>query len=114
MKNNGKDSSSKRTKYINIRYYFVTDLIEKYELSLDWCPKIDMIGYLITKTTQYEVFKRFQYQIMGVTEDQDPGLVNPEKYPEYQVCKDGQKAARNAAPAPRSVLEYMFWNKHAK
>ena len=35
LKNNGKDSSSKRTKYINIRYYFVTDLIEKYELSLD-------------------------------------------------------------------------------
>ena len=29
LEKNGKDSSSKRTKHINIRYYFVTDRIEK-------------------------------------------------------------------------------------
>ena len=34
LENNGKSSSSKLTKHIKIRYYFVTDLIEKYELSL--------------------------------------------------------------------------------
>ena len=34
LEKNGNYSSSKRTKHINIRYYFVTYRIEKYELSL--------------------------------------------------------------------------------
>ena len=34
LENNGKASRSKRTKHINIRYYFVTDHIEKYEIYL--------------------------------------------------------------------------------
>ena len=31
LDNNGKQSSSKRTRYINIRYYFITDRIMKQE-----------------------------------------------------------------------------------
>ena len=34
LENNGKASISKRTKNKNIRYYFVTYRIEKYELSI--------------------------------------------------------------------------------
>ena len=34
LEKNGNYSSSKRTKHINIRYYFITYRIEKYELSL--------------------------------------------------------------------------------
>jgi hypothetical protein len=44
LEKNGKASSSKRTKHINIRYFFITDRVSKEELSVVWCPTGDMIG----------------------------------------------------------------------
>ena len=98
LEDNGKASSSNRTKHINIRYYFITDRIEKYELSLEFCTIVEMIGYFMTKPTQGAVFKRFRDQLTEVTEAQDPGPVNPKKYREDKISKHGQKASRNASP----------------
>jgi hypothetical protein len=66
LEKNGKASSSKRTKHINIRYYFVTDRIEQKELSVEWCPTGDMIADFMTKPTQGALFTKFRDQIMGV------------------------------------------------
>jgi hypothetical protein len=49
MGKNGKASSSKRTKHINIRCYFVTDRIRKKDLTVEWCPMGDTIGDFMTK-----------------------------------------------------------------
>jgi hypothetical protein len=46
LEKNGKASSSKRTKHINIRYFFVTDRISNKELSVEWCPTKQMIAAL--------------------------------------------------------------------
>jgi hypothetical protein len=73
MEKNGKASRSKRTKHINIRYYFVTDRINKKELTVEWCPMGDMTGDYMTKPTQGALFKKFRDQIMGVINAQDPG-----------------------------------------
>ena len=73
LEKNGKASSSKRTKHINIRYYFVTDRIAKGELSVEWCPTGDMIADFMTKPNQGALFCRFRDQIMGVVKAQDPG-----------------------------------------
>ena len=51
LENNGKALSSKRMKHLNIRYYFVTYRIGKYELSLEWCLTSDMIGDFMIKLT---------------------------------------------------------------
>ena len=53
----------------------------------------------MTKPTQDAAFKIFRDQLMEVTEDQDPGPENLQKYREYQVIKYGHKAARNASPS---------------
>jgi hypothetical protein len=73
LEKNGKASSSKRTKHINIRYFFVTDLINKGELTVEWCPTGDMIGDFMTKPTQGALFRHFRDQIMGVISAQPPG-----------------------------------------
>ena len=73
MEKNGKASSSKRTKHINIRYYFVTDRIRKKELTVEWCPTGDMIGDYMTKPNQGALFKKFRDQIMGVIPARNPG-----------------------------------------
>jgi hypothetical protein len=73
MEKNGKASSSKRTKHINIRYYFVTDRIRKKDLTVEWCPTGDMIGDFMTKPNQGALFTKFRDQIMGVIPAKSPG-----------------------------------------
>ena len=73
LERNGKASSSKRTKHINIRYFFVTDRIKNQELTVEWCPTGDMIADFMTKPTQGALFKKFRDQIMGVIPAQSPG-----------------------------------------
>lgn len=73
LEKNGKASSSKRTKHINIRYFFITDRVNKGEVSLLWCPTGDMIGDFMTKPLQGALFRKFRDQIMGVVPAKDPG-----------------------------------------
>ena len=79
MEKNGKASSSKRTKHINIRYFFVTDRISKKELTVDWCPTGDMVADFMTKPTQGTFFKRFRDMLMGVKAlpTKGTGLIHP-------------------------------------
>jgi hypothetical protein len=37
LEKNGKASSSKHTKQVNIRYFFITDRVDKGDVSLVWC-----------------------------------------------------------------------------
>jgi len=73
LEKNGKFSSSKRTKHINIRFFFITDRIKNGEVTLKWCPTGDMIADYATKPLQGALFKKFRDQIMGVVPAQDPG-----------------------------------------
>jgi hypothetical protein len=66
LEKNGKASSSKRTKHINIRYFFVTDMIKKDMLDVRWCPTADMVGDFWTKPTQGSLFRKHRDLIMGV------------------------------------------------
>ena len=49
LEKNGKQSSSKRTSHINIRYFFITDRIMKQKASVEFCPTFDMIWDYFTK-----------------------------------------------------------------
>ena len=62
---NGKKSSSKRTRAINIRYFFLTDQIEKGNLSVEHCPTTEMTGDFFTKPLQGRLFEKHRKQIMG-------------------------------------------------
>jgi hypothetical protein len=60
-------------KHVNIGYFFITDHIDKGDVSLVWCPTGDMIGDFMTKPLQGALFWKFRDQIMGVVPAQDPG-----------------------------------------
>ena len=66
LENNGKRSSSKRTRAINIRYFFLTDQIEKGRLQVVYCPTEDMTADFFPKPLQGTLFQKFQREIMGV------------------------------------------------
>ncbi len=67
LERNGKSSSSKRTKHINVRYFFITDRISRGEVRVEWCPTNDMIADFMSKPLQGALFKKFRDLIMGVT-----------------------------------------------
>ena len=66
LENNGKASSSKRTKHINIRCFFITDRIKQGEVTAKWCSAKEMIGDHMTKPLQGVLFTKFRDLIMGV------------------------------------------------
>jgi hypothetical protein len=66
LENNGKVSSSKRTKHINIRFYFITDRIANEELSVEYCPTGEMTGDFFTKPLQGHQFIKFRRIIMNL------------------------------------------------
>jgi len=62
---NGKRSSGKRTRALNIRYFFLTDQRAKGNLDVEYCPTGDMLGDYFTKPKQGQDFKKFRSAIMG-------------------------------------------------
>ena len=67
LEKNGKRSSGKRTRALNIRYFFLSDQIEKGNVTVEHCPAKDMIGDFMSKPLQGKLFKDFKTLIMGNT-----------------------------------------------
>ena len=78
MAKNGKASSGKRTKHINIRYFFVADRIDSNELTIEYCPTGDMIGDFFTKPLQGAQFIKFRKEILNLEYD-DLSMYNIER-----------------------------------
>jgi hypothetical protein len=65
LETNGKKSSSRRTRALNIRYFFITDQVEKGNAEIEYCGTDDMVGDFFTKPLQGEKFRKFRDSIMG-------------------------------------------------
>ena len=66
LEKNGMSSAGKRSRHINIRYFFITDRIAKKELSIEFCPTDEMIADFFTKPLQGKKFKKFRKIVMGL------------------------------------------------
>jgi hypothetical protein len=66
LSENGKASSGKGTRHINIRYFFITDRIASKEVAIQYCPTKEMVADYFTKPLQGELFYKFRDQIMGL------------------------------------------------
>ena len=97
---NGKASSTKCTKHINIWYFFITDRIAKGDLTVEWCLTTDMVGDYMTKPLQGALFHKFCDQIMGMVSIQDPCTITPKKQVNKILAPQIKKVWHH-----RSVLE---------
>ena len=62
---NGRKSVTKRTRAINIRYFFLADQREKGNIMVEWCPTNKMLGDPMTKPLQGASFKNMSDLLMG-------------------------------------------------
>jgi len=98
LEKNGKASSSKRTKHINIRYFFISDRVSTGEVTLKWCPTEDMIGDFATRPLQGVLFRKFRDQIMGVVPAQEPGTGKAKSKQPKKKGKGSGLASAKATP----------------
>ena len=68
LEENGRESSSSRTKHINTRYFYIKDHINSGEVAVEHCPTDDMLSDYFTKTVQRAKFHVFRSHIMGIPE----------------------------------------------
>ena len=82
LETNGVASSSKRTRHIDICYYFVKDCIAAGELTIQFCPTDDMWADYFTKPLQGAKFLFLCWIIMN-----EPGIrsvLSPEELQELE------------------------------
>jgi hypothetical protein len=66
LEENGRASSGRRTRHINIRYFFITERIAKKEVAIQYCPTKQMVADYFTKPLQGALFYKFRDQILGL------------------------------------------------
>jgi hypothetical protein len=65
METNGKASCTKRTRAMNIRYFYLKDQIEKKRISVEYCPTRCMVADYMTKPLQGKTCLLFMDVVMG-------------------------------------------------
>eukprot|EP00957_Ditylum_brightwellii_P109970 8388507-Ditylum_brightwellii.AAC.1 len=66
LENNGKMSSTKNTKHIKIRYFFIMDNIHQKQMRVEYCPTENMQADCITKLLQGRAFRKFRQETMNL------------------------------------------------
>ncbi len=103
---NGSLSSSKRTKHIKARYYFIKDKIGEGEVDVRYCPTTEMWSDVLKKPKHGTPFKKDQAMLMNVPISYDDDLEFRNTHPALLPQDDNLgviKAKKPIAPS-RSVL----------
>jgi hypothetical protein len=66
LENNGRRSSTRRTRHLNIRYYFITDCIKNRALKVEHCPTESMVADIFTKPLQGNAFRKFRNTVLNM------------------------------------------------
>ena len=66
LETNGRASSSKHTKHINVKYYLITDKVGQGEITIKHCPTKQMWTAINIKPKQGLVFCMFRGHVMGI------------------------------------------------
>ena len=103
---NGSLSSSKRTKHIKARYYFIKDKIKEGEVDVRYCPTTEMWSDVLNKPKHVTQFKKDRAKLMNVPLAYDDDLEFKNTHPVLltkEVSLGAIERQRSNAPS-RSVL----------
>ena len=71
LEKNGKKYSTKNTKRINMRCYFIKDRVETGDMVIEHCPTEKFFGDNYKKPLQGALFRKFRAEIMNIPNDLD-------------------------------------------
>ena len=99
---NGRRSSSKQTRHIEVRYYFITDHIDRDRVRVSDCPTGDMLADYFSKPLQGSLFRKFRDLILNV--GPMDGLTDR---PEKQECVGANNEDSNTTTSKQSVASIV-------
>ena len=100
LEQNGQQSSTKRTRHMDIRYFYVGDHIQNKTLSLQHCPTNAMLAVCFTKPLQGSLFIRLCNHIMGA-EFEDGNPKTHRSVLEYQDDHENKEASERDQEASK-------------
>ena len=65
LESNGKMSRSKRTKHIHVCFFYIKDVIERGDMSVEYCPTGEIWADILTKPLQGIAFKKMRDMLMN-------------------------------------------------
>jgi hypothetical protein len=99
LETNGKESSSKRTNHINVRYFLIKDRVAAREITIKHCPTNDMLADSFTKPAQGNQFRKLRSQIQGIPTDTNGALVGWD-----QPCLKPKTGPKQGIPSPQECV----------
>ena len=69
LEKNGKASSSKRTKHIKVKYFYIKEKVDNGEIEIEHCPTDQMWTDINTKLKQGAMYRKFRGHVMGIPAD---------------------------------------------
>jgi hypothetical protein len=103
LEENGRASSSKRTKHINVRYFFVKDRIDKGEIRLQHCPTEEMWADMNTKPRQGKSWCLFRSKLMGIDIDYNDDLEGQRREERDRKLKEEQERLEKLASSSKTA-----------
>ena len=65
MANNGRNSCTDNSRHIEIKYFWVKDIVDKRKIRIKYCPTWLMLADYFSKLLQGSLFKKYRDIIMG-------------------------------------------------
>ena len=66
LENNGLKSMGQRSRHIEIRYFFITNQVQKGNVKIEYCPTDEMESDFMTKPLQGMKYGKFRGSIMNL------------------------------------------------
>ena len=63
---NGRTSAGRRTRHLDVKYFYAFDLNKRNEITCRYCPTEDMLSDYMTKPLVGAKFKKFRSLIMNI------------------------------------------------
>jgi hypothetical protein len=86
LANNGRWSSSKRTKHIKSRYFFIKDCVDRGEVSVEYQPSDKMYSDVLTKPKQGKAFCKDRAMLMNCSENYNDNEEHKRTHPSL-LCR---------------------------
>jgi hypothetical protein len=66
IERNGRQSSTKRTRHMNVRFFYIKELVDSGMITIEHCPTSHMLADFFTKPLQDHQFRKLRDQIMNL------------------------------------------------
>ena len=65
LETKGNSSAGKRMRHLEVRYYFIKDIVDRGDLEIQHFPTESMVADFLTKPLQGKMFLEFRITILG-------------------------------------------------